>query len=153
MGKTINDILERLRERLEDAHSGKPLARPTSTIAPSGPFHVRLQRAAEFLLERVKEAVSRPSRPRTPATAGAPPRQKSGRLKYTLSADVRGNAIHIHCAARGRGGYNYPAKLEHGAHPFVSAVVRKYYRELKRIVGGPFRAFLSTEAIVHDHPR
>ncbi len=115
-------------------------------------FAGRMQRAAEFILARVVEAVSVPhiAGQRTPS--GAPPRQRTGRLKRSLHADVRGNKIHIHCDARARGGFNYPQKLEYGFHPFVRSVLRRYRRELATMIRGPFGAFLVPEGFIgHDH--
>lgn len=119
--------------------------------------------AAVFLAARVKEIVSVPAprkrvvsklgdisyRATVKAIPGAPPRKLSGKLRQSVTYHldpvmmnprpvgfnrVKPRAI-VGVKARSVNGFNYPKHLEGSGHAFLMVAVRRYRKDLARIVG------------------
>lgn len=104
-----------------------------------------LAAGASFLAGRVKELLSTPAprarvlgrtgvryyRATTPATAGAPPRKISGRLRSGQTYEVSNDGT------RARVGSNvvYARRLEKEGHPYLSVALQRWLNELGTIIG------------------
>jgi hypothetical protein len=118
-----------------------------------------LNAARIFLTSRIKEVVSVPAprkrvtppgggipyyRATTPATVGAPPRKLSGRLRGSVTSEMKDELTAVvGCNARSDRGFNYPEFLEKvtpgsvrsGEHPFIKPTIHKHEQDLLTIVG------------------
>ena len=116
--------------------------------------------AVIFLASRLRETVSEPAprkravdhlgniyyRAKTRATAGAPPRKLSGRLRQTITYEItmalgtkRAIKGVVGVKARSNKGANYPKILEQGNHKFFAPTITRYRQDLKIIVGRSIR--------------
>lgn len=109
-----------------------------------------LAAGAGFLAGRVRELLSTPAprartlsrtgvrsyRASTPATAGAPPRKLSGRLRAGQTYEVSSDGT------RARVGSNviYARRLEKEGHPYLSVALQRWLSELGTIIGNTMTA-------------
>ncbi len=110
-----------------------------------------------FLAARIKEMLSIPAprkrvktgggdiyyRATAPAIPGAPPRKLSGKLRQSVTSEMRGqDRAVVGVSARSVKNFNYPLYHEvkgqgqlSGRHPFMLPTLAKYRAELKKILG------------------
>lgn len=98
-----------------------------------------LKQALRFLEARVRETMNVLAA--GPATPGAPIRRVSGRARASVWSKVVGpTSAAIGASAVSKSGFPYPMHHERKDHPFIKPTVKRYSKELKRIIGRSMRA-------------